>query len=42
MKFMFQDKVKDLLGIDQCGYDPFCVSLRTYRHLKVRCHTYFV
>ena len=40
--FMFQNKDKDLLGIYQCGYDPFCVSLLTDRHLKVRCHTDFV
>ena len=42
MKFMLQNKDKDLLGSDQCGYDPFCVSLLTDRHLKVRCHTDFV
>ena len=42
MKFMLQNKDKDLLGIYQCGYDPFCVSLLTDRHLKVRCHTDFV
>ena len=42
MKFMFQNKDQDLLGIYQCGYDPFCVSLPTDRHLKVRCHTDFV
>ena len=44
MKFMFQNKDKDLLGIYQCGYNPFCVSLLTdtSRHLKVRCHTDFV
>ena len=24
---MLQNKDKDLLGIYQCGYDPFCVSL---------------
>ena len=41
MKFMFQNKDKDLLGICQCGYDPFWVSLLTDRHLKVRCHTDF-
>ena len=35
MKFMFQNKDKDLLGIYQCGYDPFCVSLLTDRRLKV-------
>ena len=29
MKFMLQNKDKDLLGIYQCGYDPFCVSLLT-------------
>ena len=42
MKFMLQNKDKDLLGIYHCGYDPFCVSLLTDRHLKVRCHTDFV
>ena len=42
MKFMLQNKDKDLLGIYQCGYDPFCLSLLTDRHLKVRCHTDFV
>ena len=42
MKFMLQNKDKDLLGIYQCGYDPFCVSLLTDRHLKVHCHTDFV
>ena len=42
MKFILQNKDKDLLGIYQCGYDPFCVSLLTDRHLKVRCHTDFV
>ena len=42
IEFMFQNKDKDLLGIYQCGYDPFCVSLLTDRHLKVRCHTDFV
>ena len=42
MKFMLQNIDKDLLGIYQCGYDPFCVSLLTDRHLKVRCHTDFV
>ena len=42
MKFMLQNKDKDLLGSDQCGYDPFCASLLTDRHLKVRCHTDFV
>ena len=42
MKFMFQDNDKDLLGIYQCGYDPLCVSLTTYRDLKVLCHTDFV
>ena len=31
---MLQNNDKDLLGIDQCGYDPFCVSLLTDRHLK--------
>ena len=42
MKFMLQNKDKGLLGIYQCGYDPFCVSLLTDRHLKVRCHADFV
>ena len=42
MKFMLQNKDKDLLGIYQCGYDPFCVSLLTDRHLKVHCHTAFL
>ena len=39
---MFQDKDKDLLGIYQYGYDPFCVSLLTDRHLKVRRHADFI
>ena len=39
---MFQNKDKDLLGIYQCGYDPFWVSLLTDRHFKVRCHPDFV
>ena len=42
MKFMLQNKDKDLLGIYQCGWDPFCVSLLTDRHLKVRSNTNFV
>ena len=42
MEFMLQNKDKALLGIYQCGYDPFWVSLLTDRHLKVRCHTDFV
>ena len=42
MKFMLQNKNKDLLGIYQCGYAPFCVSLLTDRHLKVRRHADFV
>ena len=30
MKVMLQNKDKDLfIGIYQCGYDPFCVSLLT-------------
>ena len=37
--FMFQNKDKDLLGIYQYGYDPFCVSLLTDRHLKVPSHS---
>ena len=39
---MLQNKDKDLLGIYQYGCDPFCVSLLTDRHLKVRCNTDFV
>ena len=35
MLFMFQNKDKDLLGVYQCGCDPFCVSVLTDRHLKV-------
>ena len=42
MKFMLQNIDKDLLGIYQRGYDPFCVSLLTDRHLKVRYLTDFV
>ena len=42
MKFMLQNKDKDLLGIYQYGCDPFCVSLLTDRHLKVRSNTNFV
>ena len=42
MKFMFQNKDKDLLGIYQYGYDLFCVSLLTDRHLKVRCHADYI
>ena len=42
MKFMLQNKDKDLLGIYQCGWDPFGVSLLTDRHLKVRSNTDFV
>ena len=42
MQFIFQNKDKDLLGNYQYGYDPFCVSLLTDRHLKVRGHTDFV
>ena len=38
MLFMFQNKDKDLLGIYQYG-DPFCVSLLTDRHLKVRSNS---
>ena len=38
----FKLKTKDLLGIYQYGYNPFCVSLLTDRHLKVRCSTDFV
>ena len=39
MLFMFQNKAKDLLGIYQYGCDPFCVSLLTDRHLKVRSNS---
>ena len=42
MNFMFQNKDKNLLGIYQYGYDPFCASLLSDLHLKVRCHTDFV
>ena len=38
----FKIKTKDLLGIYQYCFDPFCVSLLTDRPLKVRCHTDFV
>ena len=36
MLAMFQNKDKGLLGTYQYGCDPFCVSLLTDRHLKVR------
>ena len=36
------NKDKDLLDIYQYDYDPFCMSLLTDEHLKVRCHTDFV
>ena len=39
MLFMFQNIDKDLLGIYQYGCDPFCVSLLTDRHLKVRSNS---
>ena len=39
MLFIFQNKDKDLLGIYQYGCDPFCVSLLTDRHLKVRSNS---
>ena len=39
---MFQNKDKDLLGVYKYGCDPFCVSLLTDRHLKVRSNTDFV
>ena len=39
MLFMFPNKDKDLLGIYQYGCDPFCVSLLTDRHLKVRSNS---
>ena len=42
MLFMFQNKDKDLLGIYHCGSDPFCVSLLTDRHLKVRSNTFYL
>ena len=39
---MFQNKDKDLLGIYQYGCDPFCVSLLTDRHLKVRSNAFYL
>ena len=42
MLFMFQNKDKDLLGIYQYGCDPFCVSLLTDRHLKVRSNSILI
>ena len=39
MLYMFQNKDKDLLGIYQYVCDPFCVSLLTDRHLKVRSNS---
>ena len=39
MLFMFQNKDKHLLGIYQYGCDPFCVSLLTDMHLKVRSNS---
>ena len=39
MLFMFQNKVKNLLGIYQYGCDKICVSLLTDRHLKVRSNS---
>ena len=39
MLFMFQNKDKDLPGIYQYGCDPFCVSLLTDGHLKVRSNS---
>ena len=39
MLFMFQNKDNDLLGIYQYGCDPFCVSLLTDMHLKVRSNS---
>ena len=39
MLFMVQNKDKDLLGIYQYGCDPFCISLLTDRHLKVRSNS---
>ena len=47
MKFMLQNKDKDLLGIYQCGYDPFCVSLLkplsqlAHDHCKTLCDPAF-
>ena len=39
MLFMFQNKDKDFLGSYKYGCDPFCVSLLTDRHLKVRSNS---
>ena len=39
MLFMVQNKDKYLLGIYRYGCDPFCVSLLTDRHLKVRSNS---
>ena len=39
MLFMVQNNDKDLLGIYQYGCDPFCMSLLTDSHLKVRCNS---
>ena len=39
MLFIFQNKDKDFLGICQYGLDPFCLSLLTDRHLKVRSNS---
>ena len=39
MLYMFQNNDKDLFGIYQYVCDPFCVSLLTDRHLKVRSNS---
>ena len=39
MLFMVPNKNKNLLGIYQYCCDPFCVSLQTDRHLKVRSNS---
>ena len=41
IKYMFQNKDKDLPGIYKYGCDPLCVSLLTDRHLKVLSNTDF-
>ena len=40
-KFKIQTKTY-LVYISMVMIHPFCVSLLTHRHLKVRCHTDFV
>ena len=42
MYFVFQNKDEDLLDVYQYGCDPFCMSLLTDRHLKVRRNSDFV